>query len=151
MLWTPALTVHEMADTSRPEHSSPCKRYAIVQIRQDILTCAKSWRLASLIYHYHRFTAYRTTCISRQPQLRTGGFSWTRNLIAQMPLLTANSALGLGRRHLSSHLCRTWNQTQKKQGKVLETKKQHSSEDMIQAMVRGVSPEEGTEYMYLCK
>jgi len=38
---------------------------------------------------------YRTTCISRHLQLRTGGFCWS-TFAAGMPLLTATSALRLG-------------------------------------------------------
>jgi len=38
-----------------------------------------------------------TTCINRDPQLRTGDFCWS-SFTACMPLLTAISAFGLGRR-----------------------------------------------------
>ena len=39
---------------------------------------------------------YRTTCVSRHPQLRTAGFCWSKVLLAVCP--SATSAFGLGRR-----------------------------------------------------
>jgi len=41
---------------------------------------------------------YRTICVSRYPPLKTGEFCFQQTFTVHMPLLTATSALGLGRR-----------------------------------------------------
>jgi len=51
-------------------------------------------------YHHHRQRPlYRSTCVSRYLQLRSGGFCWCKVLL---PLPRATSAFGLGRRRWSS-------------------------------------------------
>ena len=39
---------------------------------------------------------YRSTCVSRHLQLRTGWFCWLQSFTVHMPLLMATSAIGLG-------------------------------------------------------
>ena len=47
---------------------------------------------------------HRTNCVSRHPRLTTGGFCWSK-LSDHIPLLTATSASGLGRKCQSSQQC----------------------------------------------
>ena len=57
-------------------------------------------------HHHHRSLRplYRSTCVSRHLQLKTGGILSVQSFTARMPLLTATSVfgIGLGRRRWSS-------------------------------------------------
>ena len=48
---------------------------------------------------------YRSTCVSRHLQLRTGGYLLVQSFTVCMPLLIATSTFGLGRRRWSSQQC----------------------------------------------